>query len=223
MPIKGRSIYSQAEGPQIIEPQVQRPSSFLTSMTDGKHTVLPNVLDTKIPVIDQERYERQVFILSAQITGTGAAIGQFKFDPAPPFPSFRVRRLYVRNEPTSARWWVLRAYKQSPTVPTGVGAVTMAMVRMGTNSNRPLVETNAQAMFDTAGLATHSFWSSPLDFYRGVRGDKQEGAGSREYFDVTSLSNITAVDTVDMYAECEVLEPLAAWDDFSSKLSNSPP
>lgn len=206
---------------EIFVPQAGQPSSFLEWINAGvKGRQVHPLINLRVPVVDQDKFERQLFYLAATVTGTGAAPGSFIFDPDPPFPSFRLRRLYFKGETTNGLTTKLQAYKQS----AGAGQVQAweAAGYVVPSGDRicPLVAMDSDHQWTDLGTY-HSGISGPIDFFRNYR-STEATAQAREYWQVVTGENVTLAQTIQLYAEMEAIPDPAVTRDVTNLLSSSP-
>lgn len=208
---------------EFFLPQAGVPSSLLPYVNGGQlgRNVAP-IVNARSPVMETERFERRLMFLYHEASGNGAANVAITFNPAPPFPSFRVNELWVRNNSGAADFAMLfNAWKQDG---SGVGAKTKAYCFVNSSGDWvPLVTRDPTFGNPGASRETLYFNSGPTEFYRNIPPIRDDSdAGNREHFTVETEAAYTAAVTLPMYAEIEFIPDLAQALNGSALVTSTP-
>lgn len=211
MPKDDGTIFDVDTGPRIIRGQVQQLSSFVQQLTGEKHRVLDKFLDTKVPVIDQERYEVGLYYFyKSAAAGAGGTV-TFTFNPAPPFPSHIIRRLWVVTESTASANYKARVYKQFTSGNLQPYNVAALQLPSGDHAFE-LIGENGTVHWDGTNVVDN-MKGAPVPIYRNYRKTEDQTTG-RERFDVIG-SGLTLAETIQVYGEVEIIPDLAVAHDMS--------
>jgi len=204
------------EKPKVFVPQTNRANVFLEYFTHKRGRNLGKVLDTALPVYEQSRFERLLYRWNVTVTGDGVAQAQFDFDPAPPFPTFRVNWIQLRNEDTANRTWkVLRALLGA----VGTDDVVIGTMALKSGDNAALVSPNGSPQLNSVNLFSNTV-ASPFTCERNHLAN--EAAGVRESFKVLSNTLTTLGDTITCVGEIEVMPDAAAIRDGNQLMVATP-
>lgn len=193
-----------------LVPASNVPSTFLEHLNARRGDRLQPVAAFKQPVYEQERFERRMFRAYARITGTGAALGSYTFEPTwDAFPhSLRINRISILNEATAPRrWQVLRHWQ---TLDGNSRYLIVANMTIEAGTFGCLID-NFAHMYNTNYRQT-GFVGSPFNLWRFPT----RGLQFADTFSVASTTNITNADVIDINIEGDVIPDAADLLDLSA-------
>lgn len=192
--------------PTVIIPQVSVPSTFRRHIEGGKGRTFPSTLSIKVPVYEQERFERRVYQAIHTATGTGAAPFSARFAAPEGFPSFRVTRIYVWNEATANRAWYVNRYVQLQDGTFEIERVSLMTLAGGICSpmllNSGHIAGNTYAFSDT-------FIGEPFECYQRKWERNVIDTSRGDEFQIQTVANITNADVVKVLVQMEAIPDLA--------------
>lgn len=200
--------------PRVIVPEKPFRSQFLDSQDSVDGRQLGKLLDTRIPVYEQERFERRIFYFHEGVIGNGS-VAQIQFLPPDGFGAWRLLRMFADFATTAQeglevkrRWFEGIGGAQRDEIISSVLAAAAGVC--------PLVQSTATCMINSTNQNS-SYVSGPVDFY-----PRAPWNTSQDQLIIDTTSALPVAETIDVMGVIEKIPTPGEMGTISNLFSNTP-